>query len=250
MIVAIVWGLWIAVPGSMIESRIRDAFSRENVTVTVEGLRKGLFYRISADRVALTRTGTELITGRNVDVRMDLLGLITFRPRVYFSGRMDGGSFAGVLPLSQGDGTIHFEMSNARLTDVPLFMKAGIRGTGILSGSADVTNGTGRMKFLVADARLESLTYSGVEVPLHLFETVRGVGDIQRDAVSRVSVSLDGRDISARVTGVVQQGYLDLQVEVMPGRTYLENPLFRSSIERYQVSPGYYVIPFKGPISP
>jgi hypothetical protein len=35
-------------------------------------------------------------------------------------------------------------------------------------------------------------------------------------------------------------------MELMPGISFIENPLFRSGLERYKISPGYYVIPLKG----
>jgi hypothetical protein len=37
-------------------------------------------------------------------------------------------------------------------------------------------------------------------------------------------------------------------MEVMPQKLFLENPLFLSQVDGYRVSPGYYVIPVKGPV--
>jgi hypothetical protein len=38
-------------------------------------------------------------------------------------------------------------------------------------------------------------------------------------------------------------------MEVMPGKAYLENPIFLGELQKYMVSPGYYMIPIKGKFS-
>jgi len=43
---------------------------------------------------------------------------------------------------------------------------------------------------------------------------------------------------------------MDLNMELMPGRSFIENPLFNMEMDRYRVSPGYYVIPVRGNLSP
>jgi hypothetical protein len=60
---------------------------------------------------------------------------------------------------------------------------------------------------------------------------------------------LEGPDILARLKGIIKDGVADLRMEVMPRKSFLENPLFLSQVDRYQVSPGYYIIPIKGPIA-
>jgi hypothetical protein len=34
-------------------------------------------------------------------------------------------------------------------------------------------------------------------------------------------------------------------MELMPGMSFIENPLFLAGLEKYKISPGYYVIPVK-----
>jgi hypothetical protein len=34
-------------------------------------------------------------------------------------------------------------------------------------------------------------------------------------------------------------------MELMPDKSFIENPLFINAVEKYKVSPGYYVIPVK-----
>jgi hypothetical protein len=40
-----------------------------------------------------------------------------------------------------------------------------------------------------------------------------------------------------------------MTMEVMPGKSFLENPFFLAELERYKISPGYYRIPVRGNLS-
>jgi hypothetical protein len=68
------------------------------------------------------------------------------------------------------------------------------------------------------------------------------------NTIDVASVSLEGPNIFARLRGTIRNNFMDLRMEVMPEKVFLENPLLLSQVDRYQVSPGYYVIPVKGPL--
>lgn len=247
-VVTVVWGIWTAFPVSAMETIIEDSVRNQNVAMTVEGLRKGLFYRLYADRIALTSTGTELISLHAVHAKINPLNLIALRIDLSVHGRLGEGSFSGDASLSKKSSTMNMDFRQARLRDVQFLTMTGIRGEGTVSGNIILTDQRWHVDFFVGDAAFEPTVHGSVLVPLNFFHTVKGAVDVDGNTIDIASIYLEGKDIFARLKGVIRGNLMDLRVEVMPEKLLLENPLFISQVERYQVSPGYYVIPVKGPI--
>ena len=143
---------------------------------------------------------------------------------------------------------MNLDFRQAQLRDLQFLAITGIRGKGTISGHITMTDQNGHVNFLVNNAELEPLVFQDVPAPLNFFRTINGSVDIDRNNIHLVSVSLEGQNIFARLGGDIKDGVMDLRMEVMPQKVFLENPLFLSRIARYQVSPGYYLIPIKGPL--
>jgi hypothetical protein len=86
-------------------------------------------------------------------------------------------------------------------------------------------------------------------VPLNLFQSISGSIDVRENVMHITSISLEGKDVNARLKGNIKANTMDLTMELMPGRSFIENPLFLNEFDRYKVSPGYYVIPVRGDLS-
>jgi hypothetical protein len=84
--------------------------------------------------------------------------------------------------------------------------------------------------------------FSGITVPLNFFNSVRGVLEVKGDTIHISSLALEGKDIYARIRGEISNNVMDISMEIMPERSFLNNPLFINAMEQYKVSPGYYVI--------
>ena len=242
----IFWGIWIAFPKTSIQSIIEDSLGSERLTLEVKGFRKGLFYSLSGDRLALKRSGEEQISLSGIRGRINPLSLIVMRLNLSFDGNMGGGNISGLVDVSRNKTRIEMNVKKARINEIPLFKVAGLQGTGIISGRLMMADGTGHVEFITKDSRFDPAIFSGVTVPLDLFDTIRGSMDIKGNIINVVSISLEGKDIYARLKGVIRGDVMDLHMELMPGVSFIENPLFRSGFERYEISPGYYVIPVKG----
>jgi hypothetical protein len=161
-------------------------------------------------------------------------------------GRIGAGHFSGDAILSKNMITVNIDFMQASLMDMQFLKISGIRGTGDVSGKFTLIDQKGHLEFLVKDAGIEPAVFAGVTVPLNFFNTIKGSLDIEGNTFDLASVSLEGRHIFARLKGVIKDNVMDLRMEVMPQKSFLENPLFLSQVDRYQVSPGYYVIPVKG----
>jgi len=246
VLVTVIWGIWIAFPVTAIQSIIEDSVHNQKITLTIEGLKKGLFYRLYADRIVLKITGEEFISLHSVHGTINPLSFIILRMDLSLNGRIGAGNFSGDASVSKKIVTTNLDFMQASLMDMQFLKIAGIRGTGDVSGKFTLTDQKGHLAFLVNDAGIEPAVFADVIVPLNFFNTIKGSIDIEGNTFDLVSVSLEGRDIFARLKGIIKDNVMDIHMEVMPQKSFLENPLFLSQVDRYQVSPGYYVIPVKG----
>ncbi len=242
----IFWGIWIAFPETSIQSIIENSISNNKLRLEVKGIKKGLFYNLSVDNLTLKSSGEQLVSLTNIHSRVNLLSLIMFRLNLFFDGGIGGGNISGHMNLIKNKMQIGLDIKKADISDIPLFKLIGIQGTGTISGRLTMIDDTGHVEFVTKDSSFEPAVFSGVNVPLNFFHSMRGSVDIKGNMINVVSIALEGKDIHARLKGAIKNAVMDLNMELMPGMSFIENPLFRGELEKYKASPGYYVIPLKG----
>ncbi len=247
-VVLIVWAVWIAFPVSAMQSMIDGILHNRDLSIRIDGLKKGFFYRLHADRITLANTGGALLLLDSVDARINPLSFIVLRIDLSAQGRIGEGSFHADASFSRKVRAVNVDFGQARLKDIQFLTIGGIQGNGIVSGNISLSGQRWHISFSVSDAEIEPVMHGDVMVPLNFFHTVKGAMNGAGNTIDITSVSLEGRNIFARLKGLIRGNLMDLRMEVMPEKALLENPLFLAHIERYQVSPGYYVIPVKGPI--
>jgi type II secretion system protein N len=241
----IFWGIWIAVPETSIQSIIENSISSNKLSLEVKGVKKGLFYNLSVDNLTLKSSGEQLVSLTNIHSRVNPLSLIMLRLNLSFNGGIGGGTISGHTNLIKNKMQIGLDIKKANISDIPLFKLIGVQGTGTISGRLTMIDDTGHVEFVAKDSSFEPAIFSGVKVPLNFFHNIRGSVDIKGNIINVVSVALEGKDIYARLKGVVKDAVMDLNMELMPGMSFIENPLFLAGLEKYKISPGYYVIPVK-----
>ncbi len=249
IVIVIVWGAWLAVPVSALQTLLQDAAGDYGVTLVFAGFEKGLFYRLHAEGITVRHDGRDIVELDAVDADIRPSHLVLSRVDLGFRGTVGEGSFSGDARLSRGKFRARMTFDRVTLADMTFLAMIGLEGTGTMSGRIEVDDDARRVDFSVPDADLQPVRLAGTLVPLNLFTTVKGSLGLHGNTIRVESVSLEGTHIFARLKGVIMGSTMDLQVEVMPDRDFLENPLFRSQIEKYQVSPGYYVIPIRGPLA-
>jgi len=248
VIPAIFWGIWLVFPKTSIQSIMEDSISGGRFGLEIEGLKKGLFYNLSVDSLTLKTSGEDLISIDNIYARINPLSLILLRLNLFFDGGIGEGNISGRMNLAKNKVQIEIDVKEAGINAIPLFKLVGIEGTGTISGRFTMINGTGHVDFFTEDASFEPAIFSGITVPLNFFHSVRGSFDIKGNIIDVVSVALEGKNIYARLKGIIKDGVMDLNMELMPGISFIKDPLFVYGLERYKVSPGYYLIPVKGKI--
>jgi type II secretion system protein N len=243
------WGIWIATPDSSIQSAIENYSDADNFALKTEGLKKGLFFNFDVDRLTINSSGKEQFSLQNLHCRIKPLSVLLLQLKLSFNGDTGGGTLSGSANIKKNDRKIQFDVKEVNINEMPFLKNAGIQGTGTVSGSFFMEKDSGYLEFATSNANFETAVFSGVPVPLQYFHNVKGAAEIKGSIINIVSVALEGNDVYARLRGLVKDKFMDLRMELMPGRSFLENPLFIHALERYKVSPGYYVIPVKGYIT-
>lgn len=244
-VTVIVWGIWFVFTKESLQSLVEDAFTDDRGIVELKGLEKGLFYNFSISRFVLKTSKSELISFENIKAHINPLHLLTLRMDISFKGNACGGNISGYMHLKRNSAQGEIEINKAVMSEVPFLKLAGIKGTGTVSGKYVLANDNGHIDFFTEDAGFEPAFFSGMKMPLNFFSSIKGSLDIKGDIINIVSVSLEGKDVHARLKGSVKNAFIDLRMELMPGTSLAENPLFLAEFEKNKVSPGYYVIAVK-----
>jgi type II secretion system protein N len=245
----LLWMLWFILPVTSIESIIEDSVQDGNVAVEMKNLRKGLFFNIDADSLTVKSSHTVLFSMTGIQGRINPLSLLVFRLKVNMHGIIGGGIIRGNINFANKRVLTTLIFEKIDISEITFLELIGIQGKGTISGSYTGENNKGHIMFDTKEASFEQGTFSGMSMPLHLFHTIRGVLDINENTVNIISVSLEGKGIHARLKGVVRDGVMDLNMEIMPEKSFLENPFFLAELEKYKVAPGLYIIPVKGNIN-
>jgi type II secretion system protein N len=242
------WFIWMAFPATTIQSIVEDSAGDGKITIEVQSLKKGFFYTLHIDKVSMKISGKELVSFSNIYGRINPFGLIRMRLDTSINGTIGPGKITGSAVLAKNSVQAKLDYKDVDIQEMPFLKHAGIQGAGTISGRFLVADDKGRVEFVTKNAAFGPADFSGIKVPMNFFSEVTGSLSIERNAIEVVSVSLGGKDIYARLKGVIKNGAADLAMELMPSGPFLENPLFLMEASRYQVSPGYYVIPVRGNI--
>ena len=236
--------IWLfAIPVSLIQSNIEDVVARSgnsNMRLTIEGLRKGLFLNLYADRLDLNIDNRSALIVTEFSGRFAPGYLRYGKLAVRIKGNLADGDLNGVFQYP-ASGEIKIE--KAALDKIPYLARFGIDMKGSAYSDIVLDVEAVNIVFRVPDLSIDE---SATIIPLlNTFHTIQGSVSIIQKKVNVDSVSLEGDKGYARLKGNIINNRMDLAIELMPDRDKL-NALESMMIGKYIVSPGYYVIPIKG----
>jgi type II secretion system protein N len=242
--------IWIVFSETAIQTIIEDSVAGSQFMIEVQGLKKGLFYTVDIDALVLKGSRGELISVKNIRSHINPLFVPLFQLRLTGNGAIGDGNITGNLTLSRGKikGLLNFQKVGFGALH---FLKlTGIKGSGTLSGSVTISESAGHAEFVSRDAVFDETEFSGVKAPLNIFHMVTGSLDLRGGVIEVVSLAFQGEDVYARLKGDIRGNLMDISMELMPGKSYIENPFVLAGLEAYKISPGYYIIPVKGNLFP
>jgi type II secretion system protein N len=236
--------VWLfAIPVSLIQSNIEDVVARSgnsNMRLTIEGLRKGFFLNLYADRLDLNIDNRAALTVTEFNGRFAPGYLLYGKLAVRIKGNIADGDLNGVFQYPVNG---EMKIEKAALDKIPYLARFGIDIKGSAYSDIAMDIEAVNIDFKVPDLSIDE---SSTIIPLlNTFHTLQGSVSLIQNRVNVDSVSLEGDKGYARLKGNIINKKMDLAIELMPDRDKL-NALESMMIGKYIVSPGYYVIPIKG----
>lgn len=240
----LIW--FFAIPTALIQKYLEEEVRKSgngDVTLTVERLRKGVFFSLAADSLTIHLKGQPAIEITHFTGSLSPRHITARKIAVAVKGKIGQGDMRGTLWLPS-DGTVFID--RADLDAIPLFHTFGIPVNGELSSEITIHNRRVRAVFSVPDLDVRESTLSAVPL-MNSFRKVQGSLVMENTKIQVDSVSLEGEKAFARLSGDITNSIMNLNLELMPEPDAL-NPMESMLIGKYIVSPGYYIIPIRGPI--
>jgi len=230
------------------------------IAFELTGFEKGLFYTLHIERASLSKLisrgkrlsvshlykgsgeGSAFVVLQNIDITPDIFSFLKLSPRFNLKGLAGQGSIRGSAGREHGGliAVVHGE--HIDVSSLPILIQAGIHGEGRLEFDFRWKGSQGEMVFSVDEARLSGVFSGNSAIPLNFFKSLKGMLTLG-NTITVNSLTLEGEGIYVRVKGEIREGGLDGRAEVMVDASFSQYPLLKSFLERYNVSPGYYVIP-------
>lgn len=241
-------GVWIvAVPENTIKEFTEQYFGSKSIKPEISGLKKGLFYSISIEKLTFKNNEKEIMSLENISVKIKPAYFILLRFEAAFKSTIRDGIITGNLSMDRNNRVMQARLQRLDIKDIPYLDTIGIKGTGILDAAITHNNNHTDIKFAVKEARLEHIIIAGVNLPGELFSKAKGAVTIDDNTISIDAISLEGQDIFGRIKGKLIDNIADLTLEIMPAAAAFNKFPVLALIDRYKVSPELYIIPIHGP---
>lgn len=239
--------IWVfAVPDDLIQEQIDDVLIRSgnsNMDLSINGLRKGLLFSLYADNINLRIDNKPALDITDFTGNFSPRYLADKKLAFRINGKIGTGNVKGVLKLPV-EGNINIE--KAELSAISYLARFGVDINGNLSSDITINKETVHVMFEIPDLDISESALSAVPF-LNTFHKMQGALSIKNNIVELESVSLEGKIGYARLKGNITNGIMNLALEIMPLKGKLSQ-IESILLGKYIVSPGYYVIPIKGPI--
>lgn len=238
--------VWLfAVPSDLMKEQIENSIAQSgsaNVEAEIKGFRKGLFLTIFADSIELNVDKAPALSITDLSFHFDPGHLIHGDLALLINGKIGTGTVIGLVKFPPW-GEIKIE--KAELDAISYLTRFGIRINGSVFSDININDDTVKVIFEVPDLSIDEST---TIIPLlSTFRRLQGGLSVKGNNIVIDSISLEGEKGYARLKGNITNNNMNMALEVMPVAeklTTLESML----IGKYIVSPGYYVVPVKGPL--
>lgn len=246
--VVIIIGLWLIVlPEDLILNRINATLKKDNLSIEIPGFKKGPFFTFHAPVLRLKKGETVLFTIGSLTGSINPLALVIMRLPLSFNGDMGGGTMVGHVDLLDWHDRFDIAIDKAGIERTALLSSLGLSGHGVLSGSLIAGEKCFELKFEIREAHITGSVH-GLPILPDFFYNVRGLIRASGDNLGIDSLWMEGRGLNARLKGNLKGRQADLTLEIMKDPSFADSSGLLQLMERYKVSPGYYVVPVKGVI--
>ncbi|MBU1053075.1 MAG: type II secretion system protein GspN [Proteobacteria bacterium] len=236
------WGLWIiAIPNKFVSDYISNSLKRYNIIIDLDSFEKGLFYSIKKQNVQISSTdGTLILVINNLKAGINFASFLKLSPKIDIHCNINKGDVDGNIGFKKGTGLVaRIKGSGIDIKDLPVVEKLyGISGTGDINFDFLKIKDKSNIKFSLNNADIKSIGL----IPFDLFKKMRGEMFEENGLITVKSLAMEGNGIYARAKGYIKGNKRDLKMEIMVNSSSDMKPSYLEALEKYRVSPGYYVI--------
>jgi type II secretion system protein N len=242
--IILVWSL--ALPDIFLKNSIEDSVDKyldPDISTSINGFRKGLFFTVYADSIEFAIGDVPALSIKQIKSKINPFSSLKKQLSFSFNGRIGKGTVNGQFTLP---GRGNLTVDRAELDAIPYLAAIGLKGRGLVSSVFSFANNIIDITFQIPDADIRG-TAMGINLPINSFHKIQGTVSIKEKIISVKSISLETDKGYARLKGDIKNGFMDLSLELMPSAGKLDS-LESMLLAQYQITPGYYVIPVKGPL--
>ncbi|MBL7031602.1 MAG: type II secretion system protein GspN [Nitrospira sp.] len=239
--------VWLfAVPNELIQQKIEEAVSRSGngtMALSIKGIRKGVFFSLSADTVNLSIDDQPAISINDLSINFTPRHLNAGKLAFLVRGKIGTGTVKGILMLPLKG---NFKIDKAGLDSIPYLNRFGMSANGHLSSDIILNNNEVEAVFNIPDLNIDNPDVTMIPL-INTFRRIQGSVHLDGNDLRINSISLEGEKGFARLKGQIRNGLADMTLELMPVERSL-NSLESMIIGKYIISPGYYAVPINGPL--
>lgn len=204
---------------------------------------------VLADVVLSDRDGRVLFESPSVQTRVSLFGLL----RGLLSVDMKAKAYGGEVNVRSEQGAkrqfVALDADGLDLSSYTLFRTLGLKVSGRLGGSFEMSGDAGRAKFLLKNLTSRELKVKGFPVPDLDFDQAWIEGDVKGDRFTIRKLELDGKELKIRVSGDLvlrERGTLNLAVKIRPSERLAQEQAMLLSLLKSRDADGYYQFSLSG----
>jgi type II secretion system protein N len=207
---------------------------------------------VLTDVVLSDRSGRVLFESPSVQTHVSLFGLL----RGLLSVDMRAKAYGGELHVRSEQGAnrqfVMVDADGLDLSSYALLQNLGLKLSGRLGGSLEMSGDVGKVKFLFKNLVSRELKVKGFPVPDLDFDQAWIEGDVKGDRFTIRKLELDGKELKVRVSGDLvmrERGTLNIAVKIKPSERLAKEQAMLLSLLKNRDADGYYQFSLSGTVT-
>jgi type II secretion system protein N len=220
------------------------------VELSIDRISPRFFNRfVLVDVVVSDQKGQVLFESPSVNTHISLFGLV----RGLLSVSLRGPAYGGELTVKamQGSKTRSFivDANNLDIGSYSLFKVEGIKLSGKLGGSFDLTGTSGKGRLWVKNVTSRELKIKGFPVPDLDFDQGWVEAEVKGDRLTIKKLELDGKELKVQANGDVvmrERGTMNLTIKLKPSERLAREQAGLLSLLKNRDAEGFYLFSLGG----
>jgi type II secretion system protein N len=253
-VIAFLTFLVVLFPFDRVKSRLEaEVRTRTPLELSVLRISPRFLNRFVLDDVVLSeRNGRVLFESRAVHARVSLFKFLRGILSVDLQARAYGGELAIRSEQDPKRRTFAFDADGLDIASYALLRDLGVKLSGKLGGSFEMTGDTGRGKLLLKNLASRELKIKGFPVPDLDFEQCWIEGDVKGDRFTFKRLELEGKELKVRVSGDLvmrERGTLNLAIKLKPSERLAKEQAGLLSLLKNRDAEGFYLFSLGGTVA-